>query len=736
MKKILCGIIASIILITFLLPCSIAAVDNSDNFASLDNTSVVDDLKYSFMDIDGKFPKDSSDDGMYLIKFVEQGYEELSGIDSENFGLYLYVYNPSGKALIGSVDKVQFATRWSKDNSGVIKALDYSKYALSKVDANETNTLIKFKVSRPDLKIMLRYDNMRRYDISGFEIQSESLGDIRDYSVGTTYTFSGYAKGLSTESKDKSTLACICDQLTTISVDVHQVSYLTENSSLGVGYSNQVNSVYFSLPKDIEARYGDLYSVKYEYNHYYTSPIIVTNNTETYNIFDDYIGKPVDDPYKFKYEIVAGDFWQAYGQKYYNYTFSFGRKNKNVTLMSKPAQTYNYDNAIVPSCLTTFIKNLDYEGNWEYGDVVVKAEDLESYFKNYTASYYTGKELGYSADLFDLSKSNKYVVETKNINDRFNLEGYADAKGYNVFWLWLNYGFVDEKEFEGIKNIKYIEKIASGEIFLSENFEKELLVDDVYKKEFSEFYNKSLANKENVYILRYAYSPDYYSQKCYVNSVTTASTGYNEAETIDNVLMCQGNVYLNFDIIQFSFMDHKGNETIIPVVSDPTNGSFKVTVTDPDRDVGDLVVDILNGEGNDDPKFNLFLIIALIAIIIIVAIVVIVVCCIYVPGFGKGLLKLLMQFLDVLWTRLKLLGAKIKNSLAKGVKSFEKSFDDYIKQLKEKKPKKQKKQKKKTSKPKSFRRTKDYKSSKGTNTKTSYQRKKSFSNNQKYHKKK
>ena len=640
MKKILCFFISFITLFTIVFPLSAFATSTDEQpLTTLDDTSVEDDLKFSYIDLNNTFPLNDSDKGMYLISFMEQGYNELSGIDGDFYGLYLYVYNPSGKDLFGDINKVQFGIKWTKDNSGVIKVLDYAKYGISIVNANSNNTLIKFKVNNPDLKIMLRYDNMRRYDISGFEVQRESLGNFNDFTVGTSYTFSGYAKGFSTESKNKSTLACVCDQLTTISVDVHQVSYLTGNSSLGVGYSNQINSVYFSLPNDIEKEYGDLYSIKYEYNHYYTSPIIVTDNVDSYQkIYGDLgVKKDAED---FDYGIRNYEKITTSQVGVYDYIFHFVYGYPYID-DRYAIRDFTDERTFIPEYLTSVFLNTDHVGDWGYGDVLVKSEDLDAYFKNYNASYHTGKELGYSADLFDLSKSNKYVVETKNINDRFSLAGYADSKDYNAFLRWINYGFVDKEDLEGIKNAKYIEKITPSMILSIDNFEKEFLMDDIYQDEFLNFYTGASVNGDSVYLLRYAYAPDYYSLVC---------NGYN----IDgNFLMAQGNAYLKFDIIQFSFMDHKGNETIIPVVSDPANGSFNVTVTDPDRDFSDFIKDVVDGKGNDDPEFNLLLIAILFVVIAIVLITVFVLCCIYLPGFGSGVLSLLLSLKDLAVSRLK-----------------------------------------------------------------------------------
>lgn len=629
---------------TFFIPISVSADETVTTFKSLDDTTVEDDLKYLYIDLEEKFPLDQSDDQIYLIYFAEHGYSELSGIDSDIFGLYLYIYNPSGKALIGATDKVQFATQWTKDNKGNIKALNYSKYSMQLLSENENRTLAKFKVNRPDLKLMLKSNGTRRYDISGIELAEDAF-NIQDYTVGTTYTFSGYAQGLSSESKDKSTLVCVCDSLLTVKVDAHQVSYLSGNSALGVGYSNQVNSVYFSLPQELIEEYGELYSIKYEYNHYYTSPIIVTDNYYSHAELLGRLGKTNSDiPFNFAISdsrIKTGSYITG---DYRVYDWFYGKKFESIDdKYADSGLTPIYTNAKRLDYLTTVFLNTQFEDGWSEGDVLVTSDKLEEYFQSYNASYHTGKELGYSADLFDLTKSKKYEVFTKNINDEFSLAGYYDNPN-NRWRLWLDYGFVDKDDYKGITDKKYIEQIDTVSVFNDSDFSKNYLVDEIYIDDFKSFYNSATANDENVYLLRYAIADDYFSNDNL------------RGQNIDgNFIMCQGNVYLNFDFIYFSFMDKKGNETIIPAVSNPTDGYFNVTDIDPDMDFGDLIIDIggaigdsvvntVVGAGNFLAKLpetlSKFFNVLKIVLVVIAVITVIVLCFIFIPPLNnliKGL---------------------------------------------------------------------------------------------------
>ena len=558
MKKALSVFLSFLMLFSVFIPVSVSA---SDDLSSIADSSVEDDLSSLYKDLETKFPKVSSDEKIYLVHFVENGYNEVLGMETEYFGLYLYVYNPSGQVLIDELNKVQFAVQWSKDSKGNFTASDWAKYDLEFVDANDDNTLIKYRVKDPDTRLCWCPVSSRRYDISGIEL-AHTTYDIENYTVGYSFTFNGYAKGMSSTTVDKSTLTCIQNNLLTITVDAHQVSYLTGNSNLGGGYSNQVNSVYFSIPSDIEEKYGDLYQIKYEYNHYYTSPIIVTDNEASYNTLMADRGKLVDSSWKYSLKKYNANSYDdgAFSITHHYYDFLYGDLKKENNVLN-----YYYYDRYLPYSTTVFYDS----DSWSRGDVLFTAEEFEEYFQSYNKNYYTGKVLGYSADLFDLNNSSGYQVFTKNINDEFTLKGYNDS--YNRLQKWADWGFRwNYDEFDNINNIKYIERINSTNIFTSDSFETTYLIDDCYKEELKSFYEQASLNDESVYLLRYAYANDYYSLDLTANGID------------GNFIMCQGNVYLNFNLLHFGFGNSK-NLTIIPVVSDPSNGFFVGTDTTTER---------------------------------------------------------------------------------------------------------------------------------------------------------
>lgn len=565
MKKIL-SILFCVLFIFSALAVSVSA--SATNSATVfDETSVEEDLSTIYYNLDLAFPSNPLLEDLYLINVTEYGYDESKGV-GKDYALYLYLYNPSGKFVTNGLNMVQFATSWKVDSRGNLVGSNYQKYSLTLLDENDDNTLIKFRVDGANEKIFLKYkDGKRRYDISGIEL-AHSNYDFEEYSVGYSYVFSGYMKGYSKKSSEKSTLHCQRDSSLTLELDVHQVSYLTGDSAKGAGYSNQINSVYFSIPADIEKRYGSLYNIKYEYYHYFLNPIIVTDNQESFDILLADRGKLVD-PKKWPYAIYNSEMSiNLNGGMDFEMKFSYGKRYQNIFRTAY----YWYDSCKILDCLTTVFYKSDLEKDSE-GLLLATAEELLQYMQDYDLSYHTGTVLNkYSADLFDLEKSKGYICNTVNVDDVFSLSSYDDAYG-NSLQRFGDYGFfyTGADHDVSIVDAKYIEEVTSAKLGAL-NFEKSLLIQEYYKDDLCAYYNAALLKGKKTYILRYAYSDNYYS------------TDLGSDEISGDFLMAEGNAYLNFDIIQMTFKNSDGVATVIPVSSAPSDGVFDVIDTTPNKD--------------------------------------------------------------------------------------------------------------------------------------------------------
>ncbi|MBD5584268.1 MAG: hypothetical protein HDQ88_04245, partial [Clostridia bacterium] len=201
-----------------------ASADNEN--IKFDTTNVLDDLRG--MTIDGKaftledYPKD--DDGsVKLISLAEYCYSYYGDMQ-QNYGLYVYVYNPQQMTFDCKSDKNKLQMRvGGKDTD------DYTKYSLQFLDGTLLdgleNRFYKFKINftsaqRQAVLSALNAES-RIYEVSGIELlnnKSDDYPNATEYPCGffnketgvysaPKYVYSGYSKGYGQTSSEE-TLDC------------------------------------------------------------------------------------------------------------------------------------------------------------------------------------------------------------------------------------------------------------------------------------------------------------------------------------------------------------------------------------------------------------------------------------------------------------------------------------------------------------------------------------------------
>ena len=223
--------------------------------AEMDASYVVDDLNTMGVDIT-KYPGDANNDRVEILKVIEFGYK--SNRDFSEYGLYLYLYNPSGKTISGDKNCVQLA--YGLSAGGTTSYIKYRLNILShSTGSGYENVFWKVKVEGAEAIAPLVNQAARVYKISGVEILRPGTANATDYNYGVgTFTFTGYHKGC--QSNDYSTLRCIADKLDVVELELHPAAYYSRRSASSANYSlyDEIFSVYFSVPNDIVRKYGNL----------------------------------------------------------------------------------------------------------------------------------------------------------------------------------------------------------------------------------------------------------------------------------------------------------------------------------------------------------------------------------------------------------------------------------------------------------------------------------------------
>ena len=605
-KKILLGVIAMLLVLisVFATPMSIIAASVSEESSSIsyDETNVLDDLRKCT--INGSpfnindFPYDETKD-IQVISFVEYCYSYKAN-ERDNYGLYIYVYNPKGLDLSKSqnFNKIQMAI--SFDGEG--KPNDYYKFPLqfcSRVENGDyKNLFYKFKVIDREVNGTYFADrvnsNERKYYVSGVELATYGNDNATDYPVGGTYCFTGYAAGYGPDESAQSTLDCKIEFLETISLNVKHTFYRSQTSSLGVGHQNQLDTVYFSVPKKYMNNYGSLQRIKAEWWEYKTNKILVTTNSDLHDAVLSNLGKTTakkyysGQDYFYYYERLDTDYGllldpnEGGGQRSARWSWNVG-SNYLVT-ECEPAMFYSF-----------LVDNIDdYD---PYADITesggVQSNALYEWIKTYNKSYRNGtlpvKNGMISADLFasDIDESRKMDNVSGKIQmgySYYDFDADVDLQVLNSwsstspsFWdNWLNFGLGaafsggPDEESKTVAPI-YILK-ASDLVGKDEEIAERLLVNisdvDDIKAEYKDATTiNSVSDEEKVVVLFRFATSDYYSEKVdtYIDD-----GGFLWADKVveDESYIAQESVFFNFDIIQLTF-HRDGVYTVIPVVSSP-----------------------------------------------------------------------------------------------------------------------------------------------------------------------
>lgn len=533
-----------------------------------DQSNVLDDLESS-EDFDIiNYPYDYA--GTYktpcIMNFVEWCY---SPFRSGDFALYVYFYNPQNlKIDVGSMsNRIQIATKYSdeiitKDSIPT----DYETFQLIYCNKSERTNyeglFYKFRIidhkSADGKTIETRVNSLeRRYDVSGVTFAQEN-GAIKEYTVGGTYRFTGYAEGYGANEFNGNTLQNTgFTPLETIRLEVHPTLFRSSASSSEEYHQNDLNSVYFSVPEKYFTQYGALQKIKAEWYEYKTKDIMILKNQTAYNQIAPYIGKNIGENTD-AIDLSYYTYRKEYSGTYSHYGTTYNQPmRKNVSGGDRDT----YDRMID----TLYWAFLSSDGN-------VSAEQVRNYIMNYNKSFNTGKlPIGngqISADLFsdevDAGRTRGYNIREFDAGDEINLLYYdATLDGWERFW-----NTITGKPIDIAANVSPIDANISKDIFgLSEDvISQTLLIGKEDVTDFKNFYNAAAEKNELTVLFRFAQT-DYYSEGLYAIDNDAFITASKKGETAN---LSQMTVFLDFKIIHLTFQAD-GEYTVIPVTQDPIN---------------------------------------------------------------------------------------------------------------------------------------------------------------------
>lgn len=521
-----------------------------------------------------------------IISFVEFCYSNNSE-NRQDFGMYIYVYNPQEIALDTRTTRNRIQMSFGNRDT-------YNKYALEFLNystrAGYEGRFYKFKITftGSDLNNILTVLNpdSRVYQIVGVELSVG--GVVTEYLCAQTYTYTGYAEGYGSELAVGDTLTCTVDGFDKyLTLDVHHTYYRPEGTNGVNRYTHDsLSSVYFAIPRDIADEYGRMTRIRGEYLRALTSEIFVTGDNTYYREFLSVLGQDVGyvtDDDVFKTMILA-----------YEGQMIWGMSSDWMYHAPEAIADYYPDDR--------YFNTLNYLFNASSGDADtydVSSADLQQYMSWYTENYSDAEtELvagRYAADLFEQFDTEMTVFDLTSDSETPDLMSLDISR---TFWQALmgqetvNSTYYDGKEaIHVVTDDDFIYNAGTSEINVEATCDNLYIAESDYA-EFRTFYELNKSDHD-IYLIRFAVD-DYASTEavqCHFENVGYDMTGdpvivYDADDANSNCYLAQMYVYLDFDIIDVT-LTKDDVSTVIPVVMSPIDVIGDVThPTDTQTDDG------------------------------------------------------------------------------------------------------------------------------------------------------
>lgn len=504
MKKLLLILLAVIMV----LPLSVipAGAKTASDAAAFDKTAVGTDLAGTTI---GGVKFDPARYGydekgtLQILTMLEYGYPD-------DPALYLYLYNPQDLAL-NTRDRRYAVTLALGDDP------NYTKYPLKVLSTSGTDAhsrlWIKCRIDIGADKLVSKFKDKqeRTYRLGEIELV---VGDkVRAFSLGGEWTYSGTTAG--------GDLTSTSTMISVIELDLNPLVYRGDRFSAQFEY-DQVNSVYFSLPRDFEKKNGTVTSIRCTWTEYDSGWILACPTDKVRDSLASAAGKSVTsytDVYPEVYLYLA----PGAGNRF---VFAWNVKDASAKI------TYDVDTL-------QWVVKYDGEQN-ELGAIV--ESDLQEQINAAWLAYNQG------ADNY-FSQGGKVFEGDIMADQSFTVSVDSGASVWERIFLGKNTTEQSNRAFQRVTENALI------------NPEAMLLVDQSYKKELTDALAKADQNEEDLMILHFA--------SCDYNAIPV-SAKYSSFRTEKDLYACREQLYMGFDILQIT-CEKNGEKVVVPVAAAPIN---------------------------------------------------------------------------------------------------------------------------------------------------------------------
>lgn len=599
-NRILLCILTAFLALFFVFESALSIKTKAENILDFEKQNVLNDLEESLLNGETFSLKDYNFDESKTTKvlsFLEYGYTFYENLQ-DNFGLYVYVYNPQGLEFEISSSLHSISFRVGEDDN-----LNYSKYPLSVLDFSRGDyygLFYKLKVELNDTQkkdILDRLNSTERiYAVSEIELKEKTKVNATSISAQSVYKYSGYMSGFGADSSAENTLECKSEFLETVSLDVHPTVYRPEGTNGKNDYTqDSLHSVYFAVPNKYITQFGEISAVHATWLDAVLKPALVTGNQEAFSAINNFLGVQVSPS-----SVIPGTDGGGSG---IGGGGGGGRSISTIAEASTDTLEYMYLGACemvdVSGMGTLYNYNCGYRYNvptsWTgelggvcsanpiyYGSEVnplyllfnagagvdsadncaVPSEEVFTKLRG-SASKYGGELVNgkYAACVFE-SVANEFT----EVNIRREVEYDLTSETITQNWwqkLWGT-GTVVSSTFDGIKAIyKVSDSDFTGAIYSDCN---NLYIGRQDYEAFKKFYEDNKTSS-TIYLFRYQIS-DYIAQEATLFESGSFLGLENREEVDTNAYFFQETVNLDFDIIDITVSTGE-KETVIPVVMNP-----------------------------------------------------------------------------------------------------------------------------------------------------------------------
>ena len=440
---------------------------------------------------------------LQILTMLEYGYPD-------DPALYLYLYNPQDLAL-NTRDRRYAVTLAPGDDP------NYTKYPLKVLSTSGTDAhsrlwiKCRIDIGADKLTAAFKDKQERTYRLGEIELV---VGDkVRAFPIGGEWTYSGTTAG--------GDLTSTSTMISVIELELHPLVYRGDRFSAQFEY-DQVNSVYFSLPKDFEKKNGTVTSIRCTWTEYDSGWILACPTDKVRDSLASAAGKSVTsytDVYPEVYLYLA----PGAGNRF---VFAWNVKDATAKI------TYDVDTL-------QWVVKYDGEQN-ELGAIV--ESDLQEQINAAWLAYNQG------ADNY-FSQGGKVFEGDIMTDQSFTVSVDSGASVWERIFLGKNTTEQSNRAFQRVTENALI------------NPEAMLLVDQSYKKELTDALAKADQNEEDLMILHFA--------SCDYNAIPV-SAKYSSFRTEKDLYACREQLYMGFDILQIT-CEKNGEKVVVPVAAAPIN---------------------------------------------------------------------------------------------------------------------------------------------------------------------